>query len=128
MYRVKDTKLVDLASQFEAGKPYLQNILNVELVKPEFLLDCDLIILGSPTYHGSISSKVATFLEEADEYWPTYNLSGKMFFPFTSAEDAEGNSDMCINLLNHYATGMGMFNITIPTKINSWNLHFTVWY
>lgn len=65
----------------------------------EYLKQCDGLIVGSPTYHGSLSGKMKMWLEHTPHQ---FNMSGKLAGAFATAGYAHGGGDLAIQcILTH---------------------------
>ena len=81
-----------------------KNGLDVELkkvqdTKPEDLLSADAIIIGSPTYYGSMASEIKKLLDDSVKFHG--KLDGKVGAAFSSAANiAGGNETTILDILN----------------------------
>jgi len=71
----------------------------VEDTKPEDLLEADAIIMGSPTYYGTMANPVKKLLDESVKYHG--RLDGKIGAAFSSAANiGGGNETTILDILN----------------------------
>lgn len=75
-------------------------------VEPQDLLECDALILGSPTRFGNMSAALKHFLDGTSNLWMNGKLAGKPAAVFTSSSSMHGGQEatllsMMIPLLHH---------------------------
>lgn len=116
-YRVEDSDLEELADLFPPAKEYSEEIRAIPTAGPEALLECDMVILGCPTYFGNVSAEMKTYLDSAAIYWQNASLFGKKILVFTSVGDFTGGGDMCLKALINFAQHMGMIHIPVPSNL-----------
>ncbi|MBF0485192.1 MAG: NAD(P)H-dependent oxidoreductase [Candidatus Omnitrophica bacterium] len=117
LYRVPDPAWVMKPDVPEASRKLLEAMLLVPLARPEVLLDADMILMGSPTYFGNVSSPMKAFMDQTGGLWFQGKLVGKKFAAFTSAGNTEGGADLCLQALGIYAQYMGMICFPMPVNI-----------
>lgn len=81
----------------DSGAPY---------VEKEDLLECDGLIIGSPTHFGNMSASLKHFFDQSTEQWFAGTLTGKPAAAFTSTGSLHGGQEatllsMMIPLLHH---------------------------
>jgi NAD(P)H dehydrogenase (quinone) len=78
---------------------YLEtDIFSVEEIKPNQLLNYDGIVIGSPTYYGSLAAEIKKLLDESVAFHG--KLDGKVGMAFSSAANiAGGNETTIISIL-----------------------------
>lgn len=70
------------------------NLKSVEDTKVDDLLDYDCIVIGSPTYYGSMAWPIKKFLDESIKYHG--RLKGKVGGAFSSAANVGGGNETTI--------------------------------
>ncbi|WP_313339891.1 flavodoxin family protein [Sedimentibacter sp.] len=115
--RVNDPNYSELAKQFNIAGQYKNEIISVEEAKAEKLLYSDIIIIGSPTYYGNVSGAMKSFMDSFSPYWADSKFWGKKAFAYTTAGNAEGGGDMCLNAINIFAQHMGMTPVPVPADL-----------
>lgn len=92
-----------MANQIEKG---IQSVSEIEVkvfsiseVSEEYLEQCNGIIVGTPTYYGSLCGAVKMWLEDISG---KVNLSGKLAGGFATAGYAHGGGDMAIQSILSY--------------------------
>lgn len=95
--KVGDRSASRLPDVPDSGAPY---------VEKSDLLDCDGLIIGSPTHFGNMSASLKHFLDQTTEQWFAGTLSGKPAAAFTSTGSMHGGQEatllsMMVPLLHH---------------------------
>lgn len=67
------------------------DIFSVEEVKPKQLLDYDGIIIGSPTYYGTLAAQIKKLLDDSVSFHG--KLDGKVGMAFSSAANIAGGNE-----------------------------------
>lgn len=75
----------------------------------ESLLTCDAIIMGSPTYMGSVSAQFKAFADASSEYWSDQRWASKVAAGFTSGSALNGDQSSSLNYLVTLASQHGMY-------------------
>jgi len=70
------------------------DIFSVEDIKPQKLLDYDGIIIGSPTYYGTLAYQIKKFLDESVAFHG--KLDGKVGMAFSSSYNIAGGNETTI--------------------------------
>ena len=89
----------------DEGAPYASN---------QDLIECDGLILGSPTRFGNMASAMKYFIDSSSEIWLSGKLAGKPAAVFTSTSTLHGGQEstllsMMLPLLHH-----GMLLLGLP--------------
>lgn len=117
LFRVYDEDYEKLTGMFETAKEYRDEIDSVPFYNFETLLESDILIIGSPTYFGNVSSEMKAFMDEFAVYWADAKFFGKKLFAFASAGTPEGGADMCLRSINTFGQHLGMVNIPVPSNL-----------
>ncbi|BCK19036.1 flavodoxin family protein [Vibrio metschnikovii] len=75
----------------------------------ESLLECDAIIMGSPTYMGGVSAQFKAFADASSEFWSEQMWSSKVAAGFTSGSAPNGDQSSTLNYLVTLANQHGMY-------------------
>lgn len=75
----------------------------------ERLLECDAIVMGSPTYMGSVAAQFKAFADASSEYWSDQLWSNKVAAGFTSGSAPNGDQTSTLNYLLTLANQHGMY-------------------
>jgi|WetSurMetagenome_2_1015567.scaffolds.fasta_scaffold124128_2 NAD(P)H dehydrogenase (quinone) len=82
---------------------------------------CDAIIFGSPTYMGSISGPMKTFMDETGKFWMDQKWKDKIAAGFTSSGNLSGDKLNTLNTLCLFAMQHGMIwageNVVTGTEV-----------
>jgi len=114
--RVLDASWVEKPHVTIKAKEVVHAMRSLPEAAPDVLLDADLVIMGSPTYFGNVSAQMKAFMDSTGSLWFHAKLAGKKFAAFTSAGNAEGGGDLCLQALHTYAKYMGMLSVPVPVK------------
>jgi len=106
--RVRDESIDTLKSTINLINEYYDEIKSVEIVKPEDMLESDVIIFGSPTYFGLCSGAIKTFMDDTCEFWGNSSLFSKKMMAYTTVGDINGGGESCLKSMLTYAHHMGM--------------------
>lgn len=117
LYRVNDPDADKLARFFPIIAEAAEEIRAIPLARPELLLESDLVIMGSPTYFGNVSSDMKTFMDAAAPYWPEAKLAGKKLAAFATSGTAEGGAPLCLQAIRTWGTHMGMVPLPVPVGL-----------
>ncbi len=95
--KVGDRSASRLPAVPDSGAPHAE---------PADLLDCDGLIMGSPTHFGNMSASLKHFLDQTTEQWFAGTLTGKPAAAFTSTGSMHGGQEstllsMMVPLLHH---------------------------
>lgn len=115
--RVEDSDLEELAGTFPIISEKVDEIKTIKIATPQDLLEADLVIIGSPTYFGSMSGEMKLFLDSTAPYWPDAKLAGKRIAAFTTASTAEGGGHLCLNSIITFGMHMGMLPQIVPANL-----------
>ncbi|SJN59811.1 p-benzoquinone reductase [Vibrio ruber DSM 16370] len=75
----------------------------------ERLLECDAIIMGSPTYMGGVSAQFKAFADASSDYWSDQMWSNKVAAGFTCGSAPNGDQASTLNYLFTLASQHGMY-------------------
>jgi NAD(P)H dehydrogenase (quinone) len=91
-------QMAEIIHQEIVNKGIAADIFSVEQIKPKQLLDYDGIIIGSPTYYGTLAAEVKKLLDESVAFHG--KLDGKLGMAFSSSANiAGGNETTIISIL-----------------------------
>ncbi|WP_421882199.1 flavodoxin family protein [Methylibium sp.] len=86
-----------------------------ELVsRPDELLSYDGIVLGSPTYLGSVSGPFKSFMDATGRLWRTQRLKGKLAAGFTVSSLPSGDKQSTLTSMFVFAMQHGMLWVGNP--------------
>jgi NAD(P)H dehydrogenase (quinone) len=117
LFRVTDASWVEKPDLSVKAKEVVHAMRSLPEATPDALLAADLLIMGSPTYFGNVSAQMKAFMDSTGSLWFHGKLAGKKFAAFTSAGNAEGGGDLCLQALHTYGQYMGMLSVPVPVKV-----------
>lgn len=117
LFRVKDPDAEALAGFFPIIAEAAAEIRAIPLAGPELLVESDLVIMGSPTYFGNVSSDMKTFMDSAAPFWPEAKLAGRKIAAFATAGTPEGGAALCLQAIRTWGTHMGMIPLPVPVGL-----------
>jgi len=82
------------------------DVINIEGLSPKKALDYDGIVIGSPTYYGTMAGEVKTFLDATVAFHG--KLDGKVGAAFSSAANIGGGTETTITDILHAMLVHGM--------------------
>ena len=92
-------KMAELVGEGARGEKVDVTVKDVSEVKAETLLEYDVIIIGSPTYYGSMAYEIKKLLDESVRFHG--KLEGKIGGAFSSAANiGGGNETTILDILN----------------------------
>ena len=80
-----------------------------ETIDHDYVAQCSTVIIGTPTYNGTLSGKMKLFLESAPKQ---YGFAGKLGGAFATANYIHGGGDIAIQcvLLHLMCAGMAVYS------------------
>lgn len=118
LLRLYDPNYAVTGDAFASSRAYKEAITATPLLEsPAQVLDCDALLLGSPTYFGNVSAPVKVFMDSFVDYWAQARLAGKWFGGFATAGTPYGGADLCLLALNIFAQHMGMVTVAVPSTV-----------
>lgn len=88
--------------------------MNIEQVDWEVLDRADAIMLGCPTYMGSITSALKLFMEQSSKRWLARTWQGKIAAGFTNGGGLSGDKLAVLQQINLFAMQHGMLWTGLP--------------
>ncbi len=114
LLRVPDPLWKEMPDLSSVARDNLRAMRDLPEATSQALTDAELIIMGAPTYFGNVSAPMKAFMDSTGGLWVKGLLAGKRFAAFTSAGNAEGGGDLCLQALHTYAKYMGMLSVPLP--------------
>lgn len=115
LWRLPDPGYAVNSDAFAAAREYKDAITAIPTIdSPARLLDCDAIVMGSPTYFGNVSAPVKLFIDSFVDFYAAAPFVGKVFASFATAGTAQGGSDFTLLALNNFAMHVGMTVVSVP--------------
>ncbi|MEJ2898178.1 flavodoxin family protein [Acinetobacter sp. NS-4] len=88
--------------------------MNIEQVDWDVLDQADAIMLGCPTYMGSITSGLKQFMEQSSKRWLARTWQGKIAAGFTNGGGLSGDKLAVLQQINLFAMQHGMLWTGLP--------------
>jgi NAD(P)H dehydrogenase (quinone) len=90
------------------------SLMQVEQVNWDVLDAADAIVLGCPTYMGSISAAMKLFMEQSSKRWLARSWQGKLAAAFTNGGGLSGDKLAVLQQINLFAMQHGMLWTGLP--------------
>jgi NAD(P)H dehydrogenase (quinone) len=87
-------KMAEIIYDEIKNKGVVVDIFSVEKINPKQLLDYDGIIIGSPTYYGTLAAQIKELLDKSVSFHG--ELDGKLGMAFSSAANIAGGNETTI--------------------------------
>ncbi|MBM4415425.1 MAG: flavodoxin [Chloroflexi bacterium] len=86
---------------------------DVEEARPDELLRCDALVLGSANWTG-VTGRLKTWLDESGDLWESGELAGKPGAAFAAGWSPHGGLEATLLQLVHLILGHGMLFLGLP--------------
>ena len=90
------------------------HLMSVAVVQWELLDLADIIVIGCPTYMGSITSALKQFMEDSSKRWLARSWQGKLAAGFTNGGGLSGDKLAVLQQINLFAMQHGMLWAGLP--------------
>ncbi|MEO9199051.1 MAG: NAD(P)H:quinone oxidoreductase [Antricoccus sp.] len=110
--RVRETVPQDIVGQNPLWDQHLRATADVPIATVQDVELADVILLGSPTRFGNISSQLQTFIDTWGQLWGAGALQDKVFAGFTSSATAHGGQEGTIITMYRIVCHLG--GIIVP--------------
>ena len=90
------------------------HLMNVESIDWDVLDQADAIVMGCPTYMGSISAAMKLFMEQSSKRWLARSWQGKLAAGFTNGGGLSGDKLAVLQQINLFAMQHGMLWSGLP--------------
>lgn len=87
---IKDHECVEVVEHRIQGVEIVEGRFENSLLF-ESILDCDAVIMGSPTYMGGVSAQLKAFADASSEYWSEQQWTNKVAAGFTCGSTLNGD-------------------------------------
>ncbi len=99
------------------------HLMSVAAVQWELLDEADILIMGCPTYMGSITSAFKQFMEDSSKRWLARTWQGKLAAGFTNGGGLSGDKLAVLQQINLFAMQHGMLWAGLPFLPTGRNHH-----
>lgn len=89
-------------------------VMSVEQLDWDALDQADAIVMGCPTYMGSISAAMKLFMEQSSKRWLARTWQGKLAAAFTNGGGLSGDKLAVLQQINLFAMQHGMLWTGLP--------------
>ncbi|MGL1934639.1 MAG: flavodoxin family protein [Fibrobacterales bacterium] len=79
----------------------------------DVLQECDAIVLASPTYMGSVSAQLKTFVDASGDAWYSQKWSGKVAAGITCGGAPNGDQGNTLQYMQTFASQHGMYWVSL---------------
>lgn len=90
------------------------NSMSIEQIDWDILDQADAIVLGSPTYMGSVSGPFKMFMDSSSKRWKNRDWQGKLAAGFTNSGGLSGDKLSVLQQINLFAMQHGMLWTGLP--------------
>ena len=90
------------------------HLISVAAVQWELLDQADIIVMGCPTYMGSLTAALKQFMEDSSKRWLARAWQGKMAAGFTNGGGLSGDKLAVLQQINLFAMQHGMLWTGLP--------------
>ncbi len=102
--QVRETAPAEVYEGQEAWKAHLDEIAEWPDASPDDLVWADVVVMGSPTRFGQVTSQLQSFIDTLGPYWAEGKLADKVYAAFTSTQTKHGGQETTlISLITLFA-------------------------
>lgn len=113
LYRVAELVPEDVLEKSGAKKAQAQ-FEHIAIAKPEYLLEADAIIFGTPTRFGNMCAQMRNFLDQTGSLWVKDQLVGKVGSVFVGTGTQHGGQETTITSFHSTLLHLGMIIAGVP--------------
>jgi NAD(P)H dehydrogenase (quinone) len=97
---VAETAPAEVIEGQDAWQAHRDALKDEPVAEPDDLAWADVIIVGSPTRYGHVTSQLQAFLDTLGPLWQEGKLADKVYTAFTSTQTAHGGQETTIQALH----------------------------
>ena len=90
------------------------HLMSIDTIDWDALDQADAIIMGCPTYMGSLTSNLKQFMEQSSKRWLARSWQGKLAAAFTNGGGLSGDKLAVLQQINLFAMQHGMLWTGLP--------------
>lgn len=109
---VRETAPAEAYESQDAWKAHLEEISDRPVAEPDDLDWADVVVMGSPTRYGHVTSQMQSFLDTLGPLWSEGKLADKVYTAFTSSQTTHGGQES--TLLAFHTTFAHLGGIIVP--------------
>jgi len=122
---VAETAPADVIKGQEAWQAHRDEVADEPVAVPEDLAWADVVVMGSPTRYGHVTSQLQAYLDTLGPLWQEGKLADKVYTAFTSTQTAHGGQETTIQALHTTFAHFGGYIVppgyTDPIKFKDGN-------
>ncbi|MEG9224779.1 NAD(P)H:quinone oxidoreductase [Aeromicrobium sp. Sec7.5] len=97
---VRETAPAEAYESQDAWKAHVDEIADRPVAAPEDLEWADVVVMGSPTRYGHVTSQLQGFIDTLGPLWSEGKLADKVYTAFTSSQTAHGGQETTLLALH----------------------------
>jgi NAD(P)H dehydrogenase (quinone) len=109
---VRETAPREAIESQDAWKAHVEEIEGQPVAEPEDIAWADVVVVGSPTRYGHVSSQMQSFLDTLGPLWQEGKLADKAYTCFTSSQTTHGGQES--TLLAMHTTFAHLGGVIVP--------------
>lgn len=109
---VRETAPAAAYESQDAWKAHVEEIADGPFAEPEDLDWADVVVMGSPTRYGHVTSQLQAFIDTLGPLWSQGKLADKVYTAFTSSQTKHGGQES--TLLALHTTFAHLGGIIVP--------------
>lgn len=109
---VRETAPASAYEGQDAWKAHVEEISGGPFAEPEDLAWADVVVMGSPTRYGHVTSQLQAFIDTLGPLWSEGRLADKVYTAFTSSQTKHGGQES--TLLAMHTTFAHLGGIIVP--------------
>lgn len=109
---VAETAPQEAVESVDAWREHAAEMEGQPVAEPEDLAWADVVVMGSPTRYGHVTSQMQAFLDQLGPLWQQGELADKAYTAFTSSQTAHGGQES--TLLAFHTTFAHLGGVIVP--------------
>ncbi|SDC71059.1 NAD(P)H dehydrogenase (quinone) [Nocardioides lianchengensis] len=109
---VRETAPASAYEGQDAWKAHVEEIADGPFAEPDDLAWADVVVMGSPTRYGHVTSQLQSFIDTLGPLWSEGKLADKVYTAFTSSQTLHGGQES--TLLALHTTFAHLGGIIVP--------------
>lgn len=97
---VRETAPAEAYESQDAWKAHVDEISDRPVAEPEDIEWADVVVMGSPTRYGHVTSQLQGYLDTLGPLWSEGKLADKVYTAFTSSQTAHGGQETTLLALH----------------------------
>jgi len=109
---VRETAPPEAVQSQDAWRAHVEEMEGQPVAEPEDIAWADVVVMGSPTRYGHVTSQLQAFIDTLGPLWQEGRLADKVYTAFTSSQTAHGGQES--TLLALHTTFAHLGGIIVP--------------